>query len=157
MSGALHAMILASPLTGGGKLPCRALTTRQVNGERTFSKFHSALGRPQLGLSPCWKSLVVLSQSRLLLRHYWTITLEITTDRPHVCRADEVMMRWFVQILYLCLFSVETIWRLLSGGAGWGTLLLVQSVELGGGRGGLAALVRADLVYRLDVKSASIQ
>ena len=50
MSGALHAMILASPLTGGGKLPCRALTTRQVNGERTFSKFHSALGRPQLGI-----------------------------------------------------------------------------------------------------------
>ena len=33
----------------------------------------------------------------------------------------------------------------------------MQSVELGGGRGGLAALVRADLVYRLDVKSASIQ
>ena len=73
-------MILASPLTGGGKLPCRALTTRQVNGERTFSKFHSALGRPQLGLSPCWKCLVVLSQSRLLLRHCYTITQEITTE-----------------------------------------------------------------------------
>ena len=28
-------------------------------------------------------------------------TVEITTDWPHVCRADEVMIRWFVQIFYM--------------------------------------------------------